>query len=184
MALSIQQLALCKNKDAKGQQDFYDFYKARMMGMCRRYTRNKEEAEDVFQEVFIRVFRSIDQLKDFDCLDQWLMKIAVNTAIKYYHKNKRHEHNDEHDGHSHQNDDHELILSHFSDEMLIRLINELSDAYRIVFNLHEVEGYSHGEIAKLLEISEVTCRSRLNRARQILKLKLQSIGIVKYEKYG
>src|SRR5262245_41445157 len=140
MALSKHQIALCKNKDAKGQQDFYDFYKGRMMGMCRRYTRNKEEAEDVFQEVFIRVFRSIDQLKDFDSLDQWLMRIAVNTAIKYYHRNKRHEHSDELDGHSYQSDDHELILSHFSDEMLIRLINELSDAYRIVFNLHEVEG--------------------------------------------
>jgi RNA polymerase sigma factor (sigma-70 family) len=184
MALSNQQLALCKNKDAKWQQDFYDFYKRRMMGLCMRYTRNKEEAEDVFQEIFIRIFRSISQLKDTDRLEQWVMKIAVNTAIKYYHKNKRHEHNDEIDGHGHQNDDHELILSHFSDEMLVKLINELPDAYRLVFNLHEVEGYSHGEIATLIGITDVTCRSRLNRARQILKSKLQSIGIIKYEKYG
>ena len=184
MALSNQQLALCKNKDAKWQQDFYDLNKGRMMGLCRRYTRNKQEAEDVFQEVFIRVFKSISKLKDIDRLEQWLMKIAVNTAIKYYHKNKRHEHNDEHDGHAQQNDDHELILSQFSDEMLIKLINELPDAYRLPFNLHEVEGYSHGEIAELLGISEVTCRSRLNRARQTLKSKLQSIGIIKYEKYG
>lgn len=184
MALSKQQLALCKNKDAKWQQDFYEFYQGRMMGLCRRYTRNKEEAEDVFQEVFIRVFRSISQLKDNQHLEQWLMKIAVNTAIKYYHKNKRHEHNDEVDGYSQQNDDYELILSQFSDEMLIKLINELPDAHRLVFNLHEVEGYSHGEIATLLGISEVTCRSRLNRARRTLKSKLQSFGIMKYEKYG
>jgi RNA polymerase sigma factor (sigma-70 family) len=77
-----------------------------------------------------------------------------------------------------------LMLSQFSDEMLVNLINELPDGYRMVFNLHEVEGYSHAEIGGLLNISEVTSRSQLNRAKHTLKCKLKEFGVVKYESYG
>lgn len=90
----------------------------------------------------------------------------------------------EHNGFSHSNDDYELILSHFSDEQLIALINNLPDGYRLVFNLYEVEGYSHAEIAALLNISEVTSRSQLNRAKQTLKNKLKAVGVLRYEKYA
>jgi RNA polymerase sigma-70 factor (ECF subfamily) len=153
------------------------------MGLCRRYTKNKEEAEDVYQEIFIRVFQNISQLKELDHLEQWIKKIAINTAVNYYHKNKRHNHAEERNGYHHENGDYSLILSQFSDEMLIRMINELPDGYRIVFNLHEVEGYSHGEIGELLNISEATSRSQLNRAKQALKNKLKNIGVLKYERY-
>ena len=154
------------------------------MGLCRRYTKNTEEAEDVFQEVFIRVFQNISQLNDHERMDQWIMRLAVNTAVNFYHKNKRHRHDAERNGYHHYNGDYELILSQFSDEMLINLINELPDGYRVVFNLHEIEGYSHAEISRLIGIPEVTCRSKLNRAKQVLKGKLKALGVVKYEKYG
>ena len=154
------------------------------MGLCRRYTRNKEEAEDVFQETFIRVFQNIRQLQDISHLEQWICKVTVNAAVNYYHKHKRHTHENERNGFKHHNSDYELILSQFTDEMLIKLINDLPDGYRMVFNLHEVEGYSHAEIGDMLNISEVTSRSQLNRAKQALKEKLKAFGIWKYEKYA
>lgn len=184
MLITKKQLSLCQTKDAKAQWELYDLYKAKIMGVSRRYTKNKEEAEDVFQEVFIRVFQNINQLNDPERLEQWLMRIAVNTAVNYYHKNKRHQHVEERNGYHYQNEEYELILSHFSDEILIKLINELPEGYRMVFNLHEVEGYSHAEIGELLQISEVTSRSQLNRGKQTLKNRLKAFGIVKYEKYG
>ena len=153
------------------------------MGVCKRYTKNKEEAENVFQEVFIRVFQNIFQLSDIKHLEQWILKVAVNTAVTYCQKNKRHEHAEECNAYHHRNEDYELILSQFSDEMLIKMISELPDGYRMVFNLHEVEGYSHAQIGELLNISEVTSRSQLNRAKQTLKNKLSSFGVLKYEKY-
>ncbi len=177
-------LARCLLKDAKSQKELYDLYKARIMGLCRRYTKNIEEAEDVYQEIFVRVFQNISRLKDYEHLEQWIKKISINTAVNYYHKHKRHNHVEESQGYCHENEDYTLILSQFSDGMLIKLINELPDGYRMVFNLHEVEGYSHGEIGELLNISEVTSRSQLNRAKQTLKSKLKEFGVVKYESYG
>ena len=178
------QLLRCQASDAKSQRDLYDEFKTKVMGFCRRYSKNREEAEDVFQEAFIRVFQNIGQLRDVDHLEQWINKTAVNTAINYYHKNKRHQHAEEHNGYHKSNNDYELILSHFSDVQLIGTINDLPDGYRMVFNLYEVEGYSHAEIAELLCISEVTSRSQLNRAKQTLKIKLKAFGILKYERYA
>lgn len=183
MPITKKQLALCQINDAKAQWELYECYKKRIMGLCRRYTKSREEAEDVFQEVFIRAFQHISQLNDHKRIDQWMLRIAVNTAVNFYHKNKRHDHDEERNGYHHQNDDYELILSQFSDEMLINLINELPAGYRMVFNLHEVEGYSHAEIGELLKISEVTSRSQLNRAKHVLQSKLRSLGVMKYEKY-
>jgi len=184
MQFTQTQLTQSQRNDAQSQRELYDLYKARVMGICRRYTSNKEEAEDVFQESFIKVFQNIGQVQDAAHVEQWVWKIAVNTAINYYHKNKRHDYAEERNGHLHTNTEYELILSRFTDEMLMEMINELPEGYRLVFNLYVVEGYSHAEVAKLLHISEATSRSQLNRAKQVLKSKLNSVGILKYERHG
>lgn len=182
--LSDISLALCQSHDPKSQRELYELFKPKVWSLCRRYTQCKEEAEDVFQETFIRVFQHIFQVRDVEHLEQWIKRIAVNTSVNYYHKNKRHQHAIDENGFSYSSDDHELILAHFSDEQLISIINSLPDGYRIVFNLYEVEGYSHAEIAQQLNISEVTSRSQLNRAKQTLKNKLKAFGILRYEKYA
>lgn len=176
-------LERCMANEAKALKELYDLYKDRTLGLCRRYTKNREEAEDVYQDTFVRVFQNISQLNNPDHLEQWIKKIAINTAVNFYHKNKRHDHAEERNGYHHQNEDHELIFSRFSDEMLIKIINELPDGYRMVFNLYELEGYSHREIGDLLNISEATSRSQLNRAKQMLKNKLKDLGVLKYERY-
>src|SRR5690606_13366278 len=117
---------------------------------------------------------------------QWIRKITVNAAVSYYHKNKRHQNLQDITDYDaqHASDDYALILSKFSDEQLVDMINALPDGYRLVFNLYEVEGYSHCEIASMLSISEATSRSQLNRAKQTLKNRLKAIGVEKYEKYA
>ena len=184
MTFNQTQLTQCQQYDAQSQRELYDLFKTKVMGICRRYTANKEEAEDVFQEAFIKVFQNIKQVHDVEHLEQWIWRIAVNTAISYYHKNKRHIHAEERNGYHLENEDYELILSHFTDEMLVDMINELPEGYRLVFNLYVIEGYSHAEIADLLHISEVTSRSQLNRAKQVLKSKLATVGILKFQKHG
>lgn len=182
MPLTETQIALCKTRNAKAQRELYELYKAKVMGVCRRYTRNKEVAEDIFQEAFIRVFQNIGQLNNLDNLEHWIIRTAVNTAINYYHKNKRHQYTEERKGFHQTNDEYELILSQFSDAILIKVINELPEGHRMVFNLYEIEGFSHAEIASFLHISEGTSRSQLNRAKLTLKVKLKAYGIFKYEK--
>jgi RNA polymerase sigma factor (sigma-70 family) len=178
------QLCLCQENNTKVQRELYDLFKPKMMGVCRRYTKSVEEAEDVFQETFIRIFNNISQVRDVNHLEQWMRKVAVNTAVNYYHKNKRFNHDDEKNGYNHQDGEYELILSHFSDETLIDLINHLPDGYRLVFNLYVIEGFSHAEIGEMMKISEATSRSQLNRAKQTLKNKLNALGVFKYEKYA
>ena len=152
------------------------------MGLCRRYTAQKDEAKDVFQEAFIRIFQRINQVNDPGGLDQWISRVTINTAINYYHKAKRHDHVDEKNGYDHKDSEYELILSRFSDEMIVELINSLPDGYRLVFNLYEIEGYSHSEIGELMHFSEATSRSQLARAKQALKRKLKNLDVTKYEK--
>lgn len=176
-------LIYCQSNDSKSQRALYEFFKTTVFSLCRRYTHCKEEAEDVFQETFIRIFKSIYQVQDVEHLEQWIRKIAVNAAVSYYHRNKRHHQLIQDNGANHSNDHYELILSQFSDEQLISLINNLPDGYRIVFNLYEIEGYSHAEIAELLNISQATSRSQLNRAKQTLKNKLKAYGVLRYERY-
>jgi RNA polymerase sigma factor (sigma-70 family) len=184
MEITKEWFELCKQNDARAQKDLYYLFKAKIMGLCRRYTKNKEEAEDVFQETFIRVFQNIYQLNDIASLEAWIKRIAVNTAVNYYHKNKKHHHHADYLEHDGQNDDYEELLSQIADQALVGLINSLPDGYRLVFNLNVVEGYSHAEIGELLKISEVTSRSQLNRAKQALKTKLKTLGVMKYERYA
>jgi RNA polymerase sigma-70 factor (ECF subfamily) len=179
-----RQLALCKKHDPQSQQELYDLFKARVMGLCRRYSKCREEAEDIFQETFISVFNHIEQIRDSRLLTQWILKIAVNTAIKHFHRNKRFIHALEQEGADSQTNDHELILSHFTDEMLVDLINQLPDGYRMVFNLYVIEGYSHAEIGEMLHISEASSRSQFARAKQSLRNTLLSLGILRFEKYA
>jgi RNA polymerase sigma factor (sigma-70 family) len=184
MEFSKEQLDQCKENHAGAQRALYYLFKSRVMGLCRRYTKNREEAEDVFQEAFIRVFQNIKQLNDIGNLTPWIKRIAVNAAVNYYHKQKRHHHYSDYLDYDNQNDDYELMVSQLDDEALIGLINDLPDGYRLVFNLNVVEGYSHAEIGDMLNISEVTSRSQLNRAKQTLKNKLKALGVLKYEKYA
>ena len=183
MTKHIQLMERCKTGDRKAQRELYDLYKSRLMGVCRRYASSREEAQDVLQESFIKIFSKFSQLDSSEAMEGWMIRITINTAVDYYHKSKRYTFSAI-DAVESQNNDYELILSNIGDEFLVRTINELPDGCRVVFNLFVVEGYSHAEIAGMLKISESTSRSQLVYAKTILKEKLSAVGVLRYERYA
>ena len=175
----------CKKGDAKAQKMLYDLFKAKLMGLCRRYTSTRDDAQDVLQETFIKIFQHINQLEDASKLESWMKRIAVNTAINLYRKNNAGKDILQYEiGERMMQEPAIDSLLEVSDKYLVEMINSLPDAQRIVFNMFEVEGFSHLEIAELLEISEGNSRSRLFFAKQALREKLSKIGINKYERYA
>jgi RNA polymerase sigma factor (sigma-70 family) len=176
----------CKKEDAKAQRILYDIFSGKLMGLCRRYTRSRDEAQDILQEAFIRIFTHFHQLKSSDKMESWMKSIAVRTAINYYHKRK---------GHgllftnietiSYEPPANEESIASFTDEYLISLVNGLPDGCRIIFNMFAIEGYSHGEIAEMLHISEGTSRSQFHHAKYLLKEKLNCQNLIHYyEKFS
>jgi RNA polymerase sigma factor (sigma-70 family) len=173
----------CRKHDARAQRELYDRFKTKLMGICRRYASSREEAQDVLQESFIKIFSRFDQLDSPERLEHWVTRITINTAVNYYHRAKRYAFDDI-AGVQAESGDYELIISNITDEFLVRMINELPDGSRIVFNLFVVEGYSHAEIGTMLSISESTSRSQLVYAKSLLKQKLNSAGVLRYERYA
>jgi RNA polymerase sigma factor (sigma-70 family) len=177
-------LERCKRNDYKAQRALYDHLKARLFGLCRRYARHGDDAHDMLQETFVKIFTRIHQLESPEKLESWAKSIAVRTAIDHYNKAKKQEGPYSQGEYEVANFDYELVLENLSDEYLLSLINDLPEGTRIVFNLYEVEGYSHAEIAAFLEISEGTSRSQLHHAKYLLKQRLNALGVKRYEKYA
>ncbi len=154
-------------------------YSGKMLAVCLRYTRHRMEAEDILQDAFIKVFDNISRFEFKGSFEGWIRRIVINTALKNYGKKSFKQ---EQIGLENQP---ELplepeIYSNLEEEELLRLINQLPDGYRVVFNLYAVEGYSHKEIADLLGIQESTSRSQLVKARKMLQgmiVKLQKIAV-------
>ena len=176
----------CKKGDAKAQRILYDLFKGKLMGLCRRYTRSRDEAQDILQDAFIRIFTNLDQLKSPDKLQSWMKSITVRTAINYYHKGK---------GRvlmfadietiSNNEPIHKSSVEHLTDEYLISLVNALPDGCRIIFNMYAIEGFSHSEIAEMLQISEGTSRSQFYYAKHLLREKLNCQNLMHYyEKFS
>lgn len=184
MSITEKDFKRCKKGDPGAQRLIFDAYRARVMGVCRRYSAHKQEAEDVFQESFIRIFKSIGSVQEYRYLDRWIIKTTINTAINCYYKNRRHDTMADYEEADSFDEDDVSILDDLSNEELLIVINQLPDGYRVVFNLYVVEGYKHHEISKLLNISENTSKSQLSRAKVLLRRKLRCLGIKNFEKYG
>jgi RNA polymerase sigma factor (sigma-70 family) len=177
-------LEQCKKSDRKAQRALYDHFKNTLMGLCRRYSKSREDAQDILQETFVKIFSKIEQLQSPDKLEGWIKSIAVRTAIAHYYKTRKQEQLYSEQQYNHPGMDYELALENLTDEKLVAIINDLPEGARMVFNLFEVEGYSHAEIAALLDISEGTSRSQLHHAKFLLKQKLNALGVTRYEKYA
>ncbi|MDJ1466217.1 RNA polymerase sigma factor [Cytophagaceae bacterium DM2B3-1] len=180
--MSDKELILgCQQNDPKSQTAFYQKYKGRLMGICRRYAKNPEEAEDILQESFIKIFRSIAEIRNPDAIVGWMKRIVTNTALNYYRSQLHYPQTVDYQDISHSNDDYWKLMAQLSNEEIVKVINTLPDGYRIVFNLYVIDGYDHAEIGQMLGISENTSRSQLFKARDVLKKKLKELGIVNYE---
>ncbi|MFN0013100.1 MAG: RNA polymerase sigma factor [Saprospiraceae bacterium] len=150
------------------QQQLYEQHYGKMMGVCLRYACSRDEALDLLHEGFIKVFQNISRYKPGTSLAAWIRTIMVNTCIDYYRKTIRRRTDDINEAYTLSADDPDA-LSSLSEQEILAAVHELSPAYRAVFNLYVVEGYSHREIADALDITESTSRSNLVKARIKLK---------------
>lgn len=175
-------LEKCRQNDSRAQFELYEKYGARMKGLCRRYAQKEEDAEDIFQDAFVRIFQNLHTVNTSETMVYWMKKIFVNTAINHYHKNLKLQNNVSEDVLLFEgNNDNQLILSSLSNEELLNVVKQLPDGFRVVFNMYAIDGFQHSEIAAHLGISENTSKSQYSRAREWLRKRLKEIGIVAYE---
>ena len=162
----------CLKGKARYQKLLYDKFACKVYPVCYRFAKNEEDAKDILQETFIKVFDKLNTFQDTGSFEGWIRKIAVNTAIRHYHNNLREI--DKHDiEQAPELAADESVLSELNAADLIKMISSLPTGYRVVFNLYAIEGYSHKEIAEELGITESASRSQLTRARQTLIQLLQ-----------
>ena len=163
----------CLKLDQAAQKKFYQMFSDKMYGVCLRYVNDSDEAKDILQDGFIKVFANLHKYKFIGSLEGWIRRIVVNTALERFRdKNYLFSVNME-SGYEAGEKEYDHITNEMSANDLLKLIQELSPQYRTVFNLYAIEGYSHKEISKKLSIKEGTSKSNLSRAREILKEKIK-----------
>jgi len=162
----------CLNGDSKMQEELYKRFAPKMYAVCLRYSNNAENAQDLLQEGFIKIFRNLSRFRGDGSFEGWIRRIFVNTSIEYFRKKTNlfsiTEKEDLVVEDSSLN-----ALDRLAEKDIILLVQELSPGYRTVFNLYAIEGYSHKEIGTMLNINEGTSKSQLARAKSILKKKVE-----------
>ncbi len=172
----------CKQKDIKAQSQIYQLYAGKLFALCLKYSRNYQEAQDNLQNGFITIFDKVEQYNFKGSFEGWLKKIIINTALQTYReKNVLNLVTEE----IPEEVEIEIEEEEVSLDYLLKLIQELPNQYRLVFNLYVLDGHSHKEIANILEISEGTSKSNLSRARGILrdKIELNQLQVKKNEAF-
>ena len=151
------------------QKKLYETYAGKMLFVCMRYTKNREEAEDVLQDGFIKVFKGINSFKFLGSFEGWVRRIMVHTSIEHLRRKKQTTIFDDVEDVMHHPESETDATGKMSEKELLKMIQHLPDGYRTVFNMYVIEGYSHKEIADMLEISEGTSKSQLSKAKNHLK---------------
>ncbi len=159
----------CIQKNAIAQKHLYEKHARKMMGVCLRYCDSEEEAEDVLQNGFIAVFENIETFKGTGSLEGWIRKIIVNTALTNIRKNKKFKQNIALESVEFMMPSASQTTESFEAKDLLKTIQTLPPGFRTVFNLYAIEGYSHKEIADILNISEGTSKSQYSRAKTHLQ---------------
>ncbi len=158
----------CMESDRRMQEELYRRFSPRMYAVCLRYAGNAEEAEDILQEGFIKVFKKLDSFRNEGSFEGWIRRIFVNTAIEHFRRKKYLLPVTEKEENSIEGK-YISVLDELGAKDIMALVQELSPGYRTVFNMYVVEGYTHKEIADQLGISEGTSKSQLSRAKVILQ---------------
>ncbi len=170
--MSLDQLIKgCKKRNAVAQEQLYRLYSSKLFSICLKYSNDYSSAEDTLQDAFITIFDKIAQYKNQGSFEGWIKRITINTALQKYRKQKVFDiiNEEQIEEVEVQIDDDEVSLDY-----LLKIIQQLPDRYRLVFNLYVLDGYSHKEVAEMLEVSVGTSKSNLARARNILKEKLEA----------
>lgn len=170
----------CLRNDRASQKQLYELYYSKMLGVCLRYSKTSAEAKDILHEGFLKVFTSLKTFDTHTSFDTWIKKIMVTTAVDHLRRNK-HNYLIVSTVNAYEkptaveeaiSDD---VLSTIDKEELLKAVQELTPAYRTVFNLFLIDGYTHPEIAEILDISQETSKLNLSKAKFNLKLNLKHL---------
>ena len=178
----IELIKGCIKDDALCQKSLFNRYASTLLGVCMRYARSKEDAEDILQDAFIKIFKKIQQFKGDGSFEGWMRRVVVNTALKKYtvsRYSKEFSVDEVKDTVLPDSND-VPAFNHLTEKDLLLLIHNLPDGYRIIFNLYVIEGFQHDEIANMLGIQPGTSRSQLVKARQMLQreiIQMQKIAV-------
>ena len=160
----------CKINDTQAQSELYKLFSSKLFSISLKYSRNYAEAEDNLQDAFLTIFKKIEQYKYKGSFEGWLKRITVNTVLQRYRSEKVFDivNEDITEDVAIEIDEDDISIDY-----LLQIIQELPDRYRLVFNLYVLDGYSHKDIADMLDITIGTSKSNLARARQILKTTIE-----------
>lgn len=163
-----------KRGESRAHKVVYERFAGKMLAVCTRYCANRADAEEVMLDGFMRVFEKIGQFREEGSFEGWMRRIMVTESLMFLRKSKQwrqevlvEEVNTE--------PDYEWADTALHENDLLRIVNQLPDGYRTVFNLYAIEGYAHAEIAQVLGISEGTSKSQLSRARLLLQANLKKL---------
>ena len=158
----------CINGDRQMQELLYQRFSPKMYTVCLRYSGNTEDARDLLQEGFIKIFKNLSKYRGDGSFEGWIRRIFVNTSIEHFRK-KVHLQNVTETQERMIEDKEWNVLDNLAEKDIMKMIHELSPGYKAVFNMHVIEGYSHKEIGEMLGINEGTSKSQLARAKMVLK---------------
>lgn len=162
----------CKNNNRKAQEQLYRLYSGKLFAVCLKYSRNYVEAQDNLQDGFLIIFQKIGQYSFKGSFDGWLKRVMINNVLQQYRQQTLLSlaNEDVAEDCEVELDDDDISLDY-----LLKIIQELPDRYRLVFNLYVIDGFSHAEIAEMLNINIGTSKSNLARGRMILKDKIEQL---------
>jgi RNA polymerase sigma-70 factor (ECF subfamily) len=165
-----QIIDLCKQQVPSAQEVVFNKYSRVLLGVCCRYIKDRDDAEDVLQDSFMKIFSNIQQLKSEDSFEGWMKRITVNTALRFIKEKQkvRFENVDNMRISDESTEEEDLLEEDIKAERILECIKELPDGYRTIFNMYTVDGFSHKEIADKLNIKEGTSRSQYLKARRFL----------------
>jgi len=167
-------IAKCIKKDRVAQEQFFQYFYGKMMVVCSRYTRDRDEAKDVLQDAFMKVFDNLQKYEVTGSIEGWVRRIFTNTAIDHYRKQKNKfniidEGNVSEDYVEHYTEDEDSIYSRIKPADILDAMNQLSPAYKMVFNLYAIENHTHQEVAEILDINIGTSKSNYAKAKAKMK---------------
>jgi RNA polymerase sigma factor (sigma-70 family) len=173
----------CLVNDREAQRKLYTLFFGYGMSVCVRYSKDSEEAKEVLNDGFMKVFSRLKQYNPEKSFKGWLRRIMINTALDSYRHNLKHYHSQDLESITPIADSGDVV-SHLNAEYLMSLVQTLSPAYRTVFNLFAIDGYTHEEIGEMLGISPGTSKSNLSKARARLRVILQRNRVDEFEQYS
>lgn len=172
-----QLIKKCLDGNARAQKMLYEQFGPKLMGVCYRYATSTEEAQDLLQDGFIKIFEKLDKYSGIGSFEGWMRRIVVNTALDNIRKNKKFLLHTDINNADYKLPSNDFIEERLAAQDLLKVLQSIPLGYKTIFNLYAIEGYSHKEIAEQLNITTSTSKSQYSRAKALLRDKITKLNL-------